>query len=685
MRLPHLGILLTTYCNLNCRDCADLIPKRKKDIYKIDLVVSDMTKLLKEVEYIDEVLLIGGETFLYKDINKAIDFCAENPKVGKIIITSNGTFAPSEEILDKISERNVVLRISGYPEFVAPKRKEVIQRYRDKGIEVEDLADMTWCSVGDTLRRNRSVNELSQVFSTCIMKNCVAMQCDGKIFFCSRQMAAYETDMYPDPESNEFVDVRNSDNLKEELELFYSHSYLTTCDYCDGISCETKKTVETAIQILPVRVYLNLIEMYSEWDLHESPEVELKDMVIPFGDCMRGIEEYIELLYCLRESYVNKSEETKNALKSSVLKLINRLSGDYNYILDENIKEGKRIQNRISSSDHLNVIKISKDVQEAADIVIDEQDIENYINTKFQLDVFSYTRLYIRSKFARIKDDKTECIVCGLSYTQYGILENGFPKKTVNLSVTGQDIAYQTIMARHALAIKPDIKTIIMPMTYYQGFYDIVSDDAPIHQSVVSRINIPVLHESRGYTGLMYSDYISGEYMKFYDHILDAQTLKEKYERKLIEILSEKEFFNEYFVMNPLGGLKFDYKMLSEEEKYESGKVTADLNERIVTKEGKELTLRYLSSFLKDMKMLDKKVVIFVPPMTKYLYRAYSADMISQFRQIYPPMFAEYYNVKFIDLACDPSFENDDFCDYEHLNHEGAVKLTRKLAAYAMD
>lgn len=26
--MDHLGVLVTIHCNLNCRDCADLIPKR---------------------------------------------------------------------------------------------------------------------------------------------------------------------------------------------------------------------------------------------------------------------------------------------------------------------------------------------------------------------------------------------------------------------------------------------------------------------------------------------------------------------------------------------------------------------------------------------------------------------------------------------------------------------------------
>ncbi len=63
--LEHLGILVTTYCNLNCRDCADLIPKRIHRHYELDKIKSDLYIVLANVDYIKEILVIGGETLVY--------------------------------------------------------------------------------------------------------------------------------------------------------------------------------------------------------------------------------------------------------------------------------------------------------------------------------------------------------------------------------------------------------------------------------------------------------------------------------------------------------------------------------------------------------------------------------------------------------------------------------------------
>ena len=93
--IPHLGILVTSCCNLNCRNCADLIPKRGNFHYKLEDIIQDMNKVLENVSFIQEVLVIGGETLLYPWLKEVIDFCRKQEKIGKIVITTNGTLQPT--------------------------------------------------------------------------------------------------------------------------------------------------------------------------------------------------------------------------------------------------------------------------------------------------------------------------------------------------------------------------------------------------------------------------------------------------------------------------------------------------------------------------------------------------------------------------------------------------------------
>ena len=145
-------------------------------------------------------------------------------------------------------------------------------------------------------------------------------------------------------------------------------------------------------------------------------------------------------------------------------------------------------------------------------------------------------------------------------------------------------------------------------------------------------------------------------------------------------ILAGKEYFNEICVEPCFGGLNFDFKMLSEEERWESAKKTAELNERVVTAEGYQEVIKYLKKLLPELTKGDRRVVFFVPPMTKYLYAAYSQSLKLNFENQIVSFIKKFTNVEFLDLGCDLRFTDDDFCDFEHLNNEGGVKLTSILS-----
>ena len=69
-----------------------------------------------------------------------------------------------------------------------------------------------------------------------------------------------------------------------------------------------------------------------------------------------------------------------------------------------------------------------------------------------------------------------------------------------------------------------------------------------------------------------------------------------------------------------------------------------------------------------------------LPPMTKYLYAAYSSKLKSDFEEQIVLFLEKFENVEFLDLGCDSHFTDDDFGDFEHLNHNGGIKLTSILS-----
>ncbi len=680
--LPHLGILVTTYCNLNCRRCADLIPKRRAGHYSPQEVRADMLRLLAEVAYIEEVLVIGGEVFMYPWLEEILDFCGGQEKIGRLIITTNGSIQPSSRMMACIKRNNVRIRVSGYPQSVTPGRDEMIRNCLAADMTVENFANQQWADIGPEHKRNRSAEELRQVFGTCSMKDCVCMQSEGKIFYCARSMSAYETDIYPTPPEAEYVDVRNEENLAERLREFYALESISTCDYCDGISCATKRSVPAGTQILDKKVFLELLGIVSGWlddgrtDAHMMHV--LKELLVGQVEYLLDMPEYQWCIEALQEAFISDTDEKRRIFMERLRKLVNVLTDDYEYSVDENLPYA-RTGERKTGRNQITAGWING--QGTEDLLIGEEELFEEIARVYPIDGITYNRLFIESRLEKLKRGQTECAVCGLSYTQYGVIEREMAVNTVNLSVTGQDIPYSILMAEKALELAPGVKTIVMPIAWYQGFYDISADDAQLHQAVMAGVNIPILKEKRNYNGICADGCIKREgSLKIYDKICDLDGLREYRDGVRRTWMADREYFNEAFAMPVYGGLQFDFRELSEEARRESAKITAELNERIVTESGYREVRSCLEDFLPDMRARGVRVVFFVPPMTKYLYEAYSESLKRDFAERIVPIFEPYENVRLLDLSCSDCFCDEDFLDYEHLNEKGAVKLTALLS-----
>ena len=683
IRINHLGILVTTYCNLNCRNCADLIPKRERKHYKLRDIKNDLYRILEVVDFIEEILVIGGETLLYPDLKEVLDFCREQPKIGKIIITTNGTMMPEKALLDSLKRNGVLMRVSGYPEHIAPDRTEIINKYKEYGLETEDLDQMLWQDIGNEQKRGRSEEELKKVFGSCGMKTCVTINSDGKIFYCSRQMTADELSIYPNPKENEYVDVRNSNDLEQDFKDFYALSYISTCDYCDGISCATSRLVPTATQILNKTVFLELIEEYGILTADNCSGKEKEDVlnriICTLDSNLENLNDFKEteqLVAALQEYIDVFTENAYNIFVNTLKNLLDAMISDYDFEISQQVPYGRQYK----IPDGRNLIKIGLyPMDKNADILLAEKELWDAAYEKYPMDIFVYNRLFVESKLKRLEKEDIECIVSGLSYTQYGILEGQMPVSTVNLSVTGQDVPYSVLMARHALKRNPRVRTIVMPMTYYQGCYDMSDDDFLLHHHVVSRINVPVLNDARNFKGnIGKSGYCEGNPLKIYEVAADLNALRNLWEEKLTNDLMHMEFFNAMNLQAPFGGLRFDFRELpTEEGKFDSAKITASHNERICTKKGYLEVVKYLVPFLEEMREKGRKVIIFVPPMTEYLYQSYHKELRDFYYEKIVTLLNDYDNVTFADLAADESFMETDFCDFEHLNSNGANKLTK--------
>lgn len=685
--IPHLGILLTTACNLNCKDCADLIPYRAVTRYKKEEFMQDLDKVLESVDCIKEILLIGGEVFLYKELEDILEYCKKQKKIESIILTTNGTIIPDTHMLSLLKHTKVILRISGYNDTIAPQRKELIKVIDSYGIQYQNLDGMVWYRIGKNHFRNRSKKQLYEIFQSCGMSSCVCMNSKGEIFFCSRQMTAYETNFYPTPYEEEFIAVRklSIEQLRFKWKQFYSIPYLSTCNYCDGITSESRPIL-AAVQMIDKEIFLLLMQLLEELRVLKTENRNV--YIFLLRRIMNIIKENLNHLVYYEEThkilnYITQiivqekiSYEEHRYLYQLFRNLIKDLSEYFQYEVEFRGEFCKKYQKSIEIYNKRNLIRVlcidneEQLVETKADLIITREDFMQDMYIAYPMSEFRYNRIYLQSWFQFSK--RIVGIVSGLSYVQYGIVVEQLKYPTANIAVGGMDINYSVQMAEKFIDRYPDIKYMILPISYYEGFYDINSSTRTFHKLVLEEVILPVLMDKPVDE--------ENESNSIFSSVIDMNKLHNDYEEKWKIKLWGKSYFNELHPRSGHGGVSIsDLKANTEEERYQYAMKTVRGNESVYKEENKTRILNLLKAFLERMEERDIKVLFFTPPTTKYIFEGMNPIIEENFYKYYIPFFKQYACCTYIDYYRDKEFSFSDFEDYEHLGESGAQKLTKKI------
>ena len=117
--LKQYEIIVTNKCSLKCKKCAAGMQyfEHPQNI-EYSQVIKDYNRMIKLIDWTDRIVIIGGEPFLYNDLDKVIDGIFNNPqtkkKVGAIKIITNGTVIPNNKVLQAIKKNKIIIWISNY-------------------------------------------------------------------------------------------------------------------------------------------------------------------------------------------------------------------------------------------------------------------------------------------------------------------------------------------------------------------------------------------------------------------------------------------------------------------------------------------------------------------------------------------------------------------------------------------
>lgn len=240
--LQRMEIIVTSRCSLQCKNCAAWIPyyHKQSDLQSAE-IIKDFHRLMQLVEWVDNLVIIGGEPFLFKDLNVVIDAIEQDAeaekKVGIVTIVTNGTVVPSNEVLESFSKsKKVLVEISNY-DFLSSKLEELITKLNEYQIKYEVLPKTSWSNVmqfvsdplpdaKDYLLQKRQVG--------CVTK-CRTVS-KGKFYLCSALKSFFEAEIVK-ADKNDYVDIYATD-AKELMCQYLSRSnpLPSSCNYCNGCS-----------------------------------------------------------------------------------------------------------------------------------------------------------------------------------------------------------------------------------------------------------------------------------------------------------------------------------------------------------------------------------------------------------------------------------------------------------------
>ncbi len=243
--LPSLELFITQRCTLKCRDCSHLIPlyEKPKDI-DVEEIIRDMEQIFSAVERIEDLIILGGEPFLYKDLRILLDYLYQKNQIGIITFITNGTIIPNDEVLEAIMRVHARVRISNYGIYARNKDK-LIDKCREFSISCY-VNDEDWLDMGTIVKHNYSIDYMQDMFKNCPFVYALLLY-NGELFRCAH-IAHLNKLGFINTRDYDAVNIRDKENdLRDAIINLMNISYLEGCRYCNGIGDGTH-FIKPAIQ-----------------------------------------------------------------------------------------------------------------------------------------------------------------------------------------------------------------------------------------------------------------------------------------------------------------------------------------------------------------------------------------------------------------------------------------------------
>ncbi len=236
--IRSVDLVVTERCSLRCRECSNLMQyyHAPRD-YRAEELLEAVEALLDCVDGLYELRIIGGEPLMNKAVYPLIDMLAQDERVRRLVIFTNGTIVPPQEAWAHIRQEKVVFRITDYG-TLSRNLSRLEEALRQEGIAYDTSRIDRWSPCSSLAKHGRTPEALDAVFLGCCAKNLLTLL-DGKLYHCPFMANAMNLGAVP-PCGEDYLPLSDIRKRPQEERTAVMRGFIfdkinfATCDYCVG-------------------------------------------------------------------------------------------------------------------------------------------------------------------------------------------------------------------------------------------------------------------------------------------------------------------------------------------------------------------------------------------------------------------------------------------------------------------
>ena len=248
VQIPYADLCVGTKCSLRCKECDQWNPYLKNHrCFSYKEIRKNVDLLLKNVDYIGRISIIGGEALVHPEIDKIIEYLTQQKKIGQILLVTNGTIPLNEKLIKLCRENRILVWVNRYDNSI--RWNDIEKKCRINGIQVVTAASQQWETLGKYGEVHKYTKEdMKDISSMCWLSVCAMLY--GNIFYRCGRTAVIEQegfDKMPDVEKIYVDKIHSKLEMLWKLYKMYALEYLEACRYC--IPPKKRKIIRAGEQV----------------------------------------------------------------------------------------------------------------------------------------------------------------------------------------------------------------------------------------------------------------------------------------------------------------------------------------------------------------------------------------------------------------------------------------------------